>query len=382
MLGGALAFGLPPAPAFAEDGWTTHFFGRVQYDYAQAEGDRSDYDLDRGELRTGRVGLSVGKPGTEWRAELAANNDGDLILTDVYLKLALGQSGWKVRAGNFKTPNSLSEQTSGRYTATFERAAFTDAFEFDRRAGVQLERKGARHSVYAGLFAADLNDTPFSEGHAAAARYVFTPAMPDGQLLHLGVSLRWREAGNLPDMRYRQKAFAHTSDAIVATPRFAREDVFVGAEAAWMKGPVWIAAEYGVLAADGGPAGDATFTGSYLETGYFLGGRRTHRDGRWNTPEVDRPVTEGGRGALMLAAHYDRLDLSDGAVDGGELGTLVLAADWYLTAKAHAGINFYMSEAELGATSASLSPAIAAYRALGGSDETVRGVNMRLQFDF
>lgn len=363
------------------EGRETGIFGRLQYDYNGSSGDQSGFTLDRGEIRTGRIGLDIREDNTKLRIEVALNNDGELELTDALVKQALGNSGWSVRAGQFKTPNSLDEQTSGRFTSFHERPAFTDAFGFDRRVGVQLERGGARHSVYAGLFAENANDTAIAGGHAAAVRYVFTPVLTGTALLHFGVSLRWREAGDAA-FAYRQRPFSHNAGIIVAAPRFADEDLFGGVEAAWIRGPAWLAAEAGVLEADG-PAGTrAAYTGGYAEAGYVLGGRRTYEHSKFDRPVVDRPVTEGGPGALMLAARADWLDMTDRDADGGRLDTFALAAEWFATSHAHAGINLYRTEAEFGVTSSGLAPAFAAHVLAGSTAEDVTGISLRIQFDF
>lgn len=375
-----LALALLPSTAIAEDR-ERQVFGRLQYDYTRSSGDESGFDHDRGELRTGRIGLDLRSDRTKLRVELALNNDSDIEITDAYIKQALGKSGWDVRAGQFKTRNSLDEQTSGRFLVFYERAAFTDAFEFDRRVGVQLERNGPRHSVYAGVFADNANDTAFSGGHVAAARYVFTPILTDTELLHFGMSLRWREAGDA-DFRYRQRPVSHEARAIIATPRFASDDLFGGVEAAWIHRSFWLAGEYGQLQANGSAGADATYTGGYTEAGYVFGGHRTYEHNRFDRPEVYRPVTAGGSGALVLAARADRLDLSDSAADGGELNTFTIAADWFATPYVHAGINLYRSEADLGSTSFGLAPAFTTYLLAGGASEDVTGISLRMQFDF
>jgi phosphate-selective porin OprO/OprP len=54
-------------------------------------------------------------------------------ITDAYIEYdgPVIEPGF-VRIGQFKTPNSLEEQTSARFITFMERAAFTDAFDFDR----------------------------------------------------------------------------------------------------------------------------------------------------------------------------------------------------------------------------------------------------------
>ncbi|MEZ6000300.1 OprO/OprP family phosphate-selective porin [Hyphomonas sp.] len=369
--------------AAAEEGWEIKPSFRGQVDYTWADASRSDFTVDSAELRQFRAGITAKKSGAEWKAELVTDDDGNVAVTDVYFKKALAAPGWSVRLGHFKTANSLDEQTSEWVSGDFERAAFTDAFEFERRLGVQLERIGDVHSFYAGVFASNVNDEAFSEGHAIAGRYVFTPKRPEGEVLHIGLSARWREAGgSLPDFRYRQRPFTHNAGRVVATPRLGGKDLFAGAEFAWLKGPAWIAAEAAILSDDMTGGGNATFTGGYLEAGYMLGGRRTYKGHKFDRPKIDRPVTEGGPGALLTAVRYDTLDLEDGDVNGGKLDTLILALDWYLTSRIHAGINFFRSEPEFGSVDGGIDPAFAAAWLAGETGDTITGATFRIQFEY
>ena len=59
-----LALAFAASPALAED-WAPEVFGRLQYDYTRSSGDDSGFDLDRGELRTGRIGLSAKRGDTK-----------------------------------------------------------------------------------------------------------------------------------------------------------------------------------------------------------------------------------------------------------------------------------------------------------------------------
>lgn len=378
-----LAVTLSGLGSASADEWTVKPSLRAQYDYTTADADNSDFRIDSGELRQARAAVTAKKTQTEWKAEFVVDNDGNIAVTDAYLKRALDAPGWSVRIGQFKTSNSLDEQTSEWVSGDFERAAFTDAFDLDRRVGVQVERAGEAHSFYAGIFAANVNDTPFSEGHAIAARYVYTPHRPEGEVLHFSVSARWRETGdNMPDFRYRQRPFTHNSGRIVATPQLGSEDLFLGAEAAWLKGSSWIASEYSVLTDDTTGGGNATFQGGYLEAGHMIGGHRTYKGHKFDRPVVDRPVADGGPGALLLAARFDMLDLRDGAVDGGRLDTFILAADWYVSSRVHAGVNLFQSDARFGATPSGLDPAFAAAWNAGKTGDTVAGATFRLQFEY
>ena len=45
--------------------------------------------------------------------------------------------------------------------------------------------------------------------------------------------------------------------------------------------------------------------------------------------KIDRPASEGGKGAFQLAVRYDVADLNDGPVVGGRQESWVIGGTWY-----------------------------------------------------
>ena len=46
--------------------------------------------------------------------------------------------------------------------------------------------------------------------------------------------------------------------------------------------------------------------------------------------KVNNPVSSGGMGTVQLAVRYDRIDLSDKGIFGGEQDTIILGANWWV----------------------------------------------------
>lgn len=46
------------------------------------------------------------------------------------------------------------------------------------------------------------------------------------------------------------------------------------------------------------------------------------------------------RGALELAFRYSRLDLTEGTVDGGDIGILSLGVNWWLTRRSQFSVDY------------------------------------------
>lgn len=354
-----------PAASFAQD-LTVKIGGRAMLDYTI--GEIGDQNIDATEARrvrlnaTGTYGSAI-----KYKVELNTDSSGDVNVEDAYLEFKPEGAGLKVKVGQFRTYNSLDEQTSSRFSSAIERAAFTDAFGFDRRVGVSVSTAGDNYTLDVGAYTTNLEeDGGPDEGHALAIRGTFNPIKTDETITHLGASWRYRsKGGSAPDLRYRQRPFTHAAPSrIIDTGRFADSDNFYGVEAAVLHKNFWAAGEYGMLAADGSGANeDADFSGFYAEVGMTLGGKKVYKGGKFNRSKVDNPVGEGGYGAVALVARYDSVDLQD-EVYTGKLNTIILGADWMPTEHTRIRLNYFNADAE------------------NGSADKGEGVVARLGFDF
>jgi len=365
---GLLALSLAAAEtAYATDA-TLKVGGRVQIDYTNADINTPDSDISDTEVRRARLNVS-GQYGDniKYKFEVNKASGKSINVEDAYIQFVPSDSPFKIKLGQFKTHNSLDEQTSSRFISTLERSAFTDAFGFDRRVGVSVGTSGKNYTFDAGIFTTNLEvDGGTNEGHAFAARGTFNPVKTDETLVHLGASWRNRQNGDTSsDLRYRQRPYTHVAPSrIIDTGRFAESDNFLGAEAAIIQNNLWASAEYAVLSANGsGTNPDADFSGFYGEVGAFFGGKKTYKSGKFNRPKVDKPLGEGGMGAVSVVARYDSVDLQDG-IYTGKLDTIVLGADWWPTKYTRLGLNFFDADAT------------------NGSAQSGSGVVGRMQFDF
>ncbi len=359
--------------------------GRVQMDYATADADNADVEFSGSELRRARLGVKgkVGKT-VEYKVEFNTNSSNEINVEDAYVQFKPEGSAWKYKLGQFKTPNSLDEQTSSRFISVLERAAFTDAFQFNRRVGASVSTSGDNYTFTAGVFGDNLEDSSDKEGYALAARGTMTPVNTDETLVHLGASVRMREAGDTQgNFRYRQRPVTHIPGRIISTGSIAESDTFFGVEAAAIQKNFWVAGEYGKTAADcPSCSSDPDLDGAYVEAGVFVGGKKTYKGGKFNRPKVNNPVTEGGHGAVSFVARYDTISLNDSGVTGGEYDSFILGADWWPTKKTRLGINLYSVEADLGTSTSGLDSDFAALVTANEPKEDVDGAIVRAQFDF
>ena len=383
---GASEFALAQA-----DDFTVKLGGRLHIEYTAADFDDPDGSIDATEIRRARLKASGNiNSATKYKLELNHTTGGDIDVEDAYVQWSLpgtfvGDSKWKLKVGHFKTQNSFEEDASSNTNHIIERAAFTDAFELNRRAGVELATSGDNYVFKVGAFTNNANaDAGLDEGRAFSARGVYNPIKTDKNIVHLGASWRYRDVGDLEDdgedalLRFRQRPFTHvTGDRIVQSDRFAESDHFYGLEfAAIHNKKFWGYAEYAVLDANGGLADDGTefddasFDAFSAEIGYIFGGQQGYKGGKLSRTKVDKAVGEGGWGALSIAARYDTLDLSEapaditGTLNAGEVDTFAVGVNWWTSNYSRIALSYFDIDAE------------------NGRNQSARGIVTRLQLDF
>ena len=317
--GPAIAF--KGAPEISdESGWSFKPRGRLQYDagtIAAPDGTGAS-DGFGSEARRARLGVSGDMPGGfgyKFEVDFAGN---DIAVTDAIISYETGDA--EISVGQFNNFQSLEELTSSLHTSFIERAAFTDAFGFERRVGVGLAVNSGDVLIQAGAFSDNMEDLS-NKNWSLDGRVVFMPQLGDAQL-HLGGSVHYAELETGSQVRYRQRPLVHfTSDRFVSTGRFDAESEFgFGLEGAFISGPFHAATEaYWQNVDDPFGGADATFFGGYAEIGYFLtaGDTRGYKGGKFDRTKPANPVGEGGMGSLQVNLRYDRLDLNDGAIVGG-----------------------------------------------------------------
>ena len=354
--------------------------GRLQADYNAIDQDenlRADPitgfpDVSAAEIRRARLGVEgVVFYNVGYKFEVDFAND-ETAIKDAYVEYLGLADGLALRAGNFKTPNSIDEMTSSRFLTFLERAAFVETFDLDRQigAGVIYARDAAAngwgwgYTLSAGIFGPqpEFDEVWRDDVKTGAARATVAPIDREvngvHQVLHLGAS--WRErhgaeslrSGRDPDpffdefFQYRARgADLHLADRFVDTPTIFDEDTFWGVEGAAIWGPWHVVGEYTELEAgvanficgddddNDCVAGDRFFAGSdptyvgwYIEAGWFLTGEsRGYRDGEFVGIKVKNPVLGGGKGggwgAWQIAGRYDVIELSDKATTFGSVDT-------------------------------------------------------------
>ncbi|GGD50327.1 hypothetical protein GRI62_06810 [Erythrobacter arachoides] len=312
-----VAIGMDAAPEIeSADGFSFKPFGRLQLDAGMTA---LPDGLARGdgfgaEIRRARVGVEGTIPGGfGYKIEIDVAT-GEAELTDALLTYEAGDV--ELTAGQHNTFQGLEELTSSRFTSFIERAAFTDAFGFERRLGVSAQYGSGPVLVQAGVFADTIADLPESDAWSVDGRVVYFPVVA-GTQFHVGGSVHYTEVDDGGTVRYRQRPLVHfTAERLINTGTLAGDSEFgLGLELAAIRGPFHFAAEGFRQQVSGLGLADetASFHGGYIEGGLFLtrDDTRGYRGGRWNRTRPARPVGEGGIGAVQANLRYDYLELND-----------------------------------------------------------------------
>lgn len=357
----------------SEDGWSIKPRGRIQLDIGHVSSPAESGLI--GDLRRAQLGLEGTAPGgfawlfeTEFAGGTAEITEATLTWkASDRVSLTIGQHN------NFQ---SLEELTSDRFGAFMERAAFTDAFNFERRIGLSAELRHGPLTAQIGIFGENLLEIDAADGgFSLDGRVVYAPQIGDARL-HLAASAHRRDNGDRADnniaSRFRVRPLLNVTDTrFISSPALLAEgETRFGLEAAIVRGPFHAAAEAQWMNVDVRAGGaDRDYFGGYVEIGWFLTGEtRGYRSARWDRTRVRRPIETGGPGAFQANLRYDRLDLgADGTQDA-----IVAALIWMPTDHARLMVNY-----------ARLRFGDAAIPDAGGRrDYEVDMIGARAQFDF
>jgi phosphate-selective porin OprO/OprP len=359
-----------------DSGWSFKPKGWVQFDAGYVSTPGPDRQGTVGGLNYNNLGFNarsrriiIGAEGTMpggfgYKVELDFAQ-AQVSYEDVLLTWQKKGSPFQITVGNFYPLSSLETMTSSRNTSFLERAAFTDAFGYNRRIGLAFAylSPSDKFSVSAGFWGTEINDNNYSgsvsvvvptvpgtgtgtvtsspspnwnrTGWQASARAVISPTFGDTRL-HLGVNAQYRKANrDAQNVRYRSRPFTQVTDQrFVDTGAIAADgDTIVGVELAAIHGPIHFAGEaqkvwvrgaapgttYGLNNAAGGTFynDDPSFWSAYGELGFYLTGEtRGYKGGRWDRTKVLKPIDQGGIGAIQVNGRIDYTDLSDRVSSG------------------------------------------------------------------
>ena len=365
----------PVSTLAKSDGWSFKPRGRLMFDagFTNAPDSTGASDGFGNEVRRARLGASGDMPGGfgyKFEVDFAGN---EISVADAILSYENGPI--EIAIGQHNNFQSLEELTSSLHTTFIERAAFTDAFGFERRLGASVTYARGDVLAQAGVFTDNLEDTD-SKNRGADARIVFMPKAGDTQL-HFGGSFHYNDLDDpAAQLRYRQRPLVHfTSQRFIDTRSMgADSETGYGLEAAAIAGRFHAAAEGYWQSVDmPGVADDPTFFGGYFEAGVFLtDDKRGYKGGKFDRTKPSGPVGEGGIGSVQFTLRYDHLNLNDAGILGGRQAGYFAALVWKPTDYTALMLNY----GRLQYTDAILPTAS------GDTSYGVDAIGMRAQIDF
>lgn len=320
--------------------------GRIQIDASGGFGSQAGVDLPSGfEIRRARLGAEGQiTSNARYVAEFEFAN-GSVGVEDLFF-LYNGIKDTTIFVGRTKVPVILDEEMDDLVSTFIERSAY-NVFAPGFAPGVKIRRNGANWMAVAGVFGQANNPGTnglIDENWQAGARFAFQPILEDDSVIHLGVSGYYQDISSDNTAQLSVRPEANLIPTLVNTGMLAVDQAyFAGGEVAVMRGPFSVQGEYGARFTDLTGASNVTFTGGYAEASLFLTGEhRTYDAGNaaFGRVNVLKPLDQGGYGAVQLAARWSHVDLSDGAIDGGEQDTFTFGINWYLANRLRMSTNY------------------------------------------
>lgn len=360
------------------NGWTFAPFGRLMIDAGTVEGPAGIDDPGLGSgatVRRARLGAEGDMPGGfDYKLELEFSGD-DVEITDAVVGYDAGDT--TLTLGQHNNFQGLEELTSSRFLSFMERAAFTDAFNFQRRVGLSASYTTDSVLAQGGVFTENIHEFDAGEDSwGVDARGVVAPKLGNLQV-HVGASVHYRELGGRQStVRYRQRPHVNFTEIRFVNTRDigAVSELGYGLEFAAIRGPLHVTGEAFWQQVDRpGALADPKFFGGFAEIGYFLtpGDRRGYKSKKFDRIEPENPVGTGGIGAVQINARYDHLDLNDAGIVGGTQNSFGVSLVWTPTDHTRLMANYWRSEYRDAAIAAGIT-----------RDYGVDSFGVRAQFDF
>lgn len=315
-------------------GWSVKPRGRVLYDFAELSSVPESINIPgegfSSEARRARLGIQGSMPGG-FGYKVEVDFLGGAELTDAILTYK--NNGWKFTLGQQNNFQGLEELSSSNDTSFIERAAFTDAFGFERKVGISAQTKLGTATVQAGLFTDNINDLDDGNNEMNTDLRVFVSPKIDDMQMHFGGSLHIRDLGDSTDkVRYRARPMVHSVDTrFINTDRIegAQKETSYGFEAAVIANRFHAQAEVHSMEVDRTGFDNPSFFGGAIEAGYYLtNDKREYKGGVFKGVKVGHPVGAGGMGAWQVNVRYDYLDLEDAGISGGKQDAYMASLIW------------------------------------------------------
>jgi len=316
-------------------------------------------EFDGGTIRAFRFGLNgqinFARPWTYsfWVATNSFDSEYDSDETDAFswfdYRLDVPVSDHvTISLGKQKEPISLARLMTLMWNPMQERSAVQNAMMYSRNIGITLsgrafdERVTWAGGVYNNWIDSDESFSDNAKQYTGRVTWLPMLSEDERNIVHLGVSVRYDEATQ--GLQYRSGPEVRDAPMFVDTGQFdANSAMLVNLEAGWRKGPLWIQGELTRNDVDAPDLGNPTFSGYNIVGSWTVTGEMrpyNRRGGIFGPLPIARDVDHGGHGALELALRWSDIDLTSGAVNGGEMQVAKAAATWWATSSFNVSLNY------------------------------------------
>lgn len=323
--------------------------GRLQFDTMYFDGVYSNSVDGEGSsdttIRRSRLGVN-GVLDRDWTFEIIfdVKDDKKQASIDTAEFSYRGFDFADITCGRFKRPFFLEEITTSKWVTTVERSLISDitinnTAQFGGMLSNKLESDGLGVLTWAIAMVDDqIEDGTKDDQYGYYGRVTWAPVAEKTSVLHFGLAYGDR---NLPDnypVTLTSGLAVSAADTQTLLEVEADGDSQVGAEAAWLAGPLSLQAEYVVRTIDAAD-GSVDASGYYAQVTYTLTGEsRTYKT---YPAKFDKLVPANGKyGAIELVAKYDSIEVEQPGAASAEAELWTLGVNWYLTRYLHLKLNY------------------------------------------
>ena len=324
-------------------GYSVTFEGLVQADRTQYNEDITPL-IDKGEVRRAELVLKGKKGNFDWVVgyDVSKRNDKFLDVNGHY-KFS---SKLSARVGQYKQPNSMEELSSTKNNDFIVKAMATQAFAVSRRQGASLTWQDTQWMATAGWFGREITNGG-STGAGYGGRFAYAPILQDGNIVHLGVSAISNDTNRDQDrIRARPGFDMSTTPRLIDSGTFNDADkrTTYGVEAGWVRGPFKLQAEYFDSTVRRITHTDYNADSWYVSGVWNITGETWgYKDGTFANNSPVHTI-----GMWQLGARYEKLDLNDGLVRGGDERNFTIGVNYYALRNFKFSLNYVRADATKG----------------------------------
>jgi phosphate-selective porin OprO and OprP len=321
--------------------------GRLHLDTAQYDDDDITDFHDRSDLRRARVEAAL-RVGERWRFRV----DYDFVQVNDGWRNVWGQyefaDNLTVRAGNQIVPFSMEDMASSNSLRLMERS-MASALAPGFGLGVNARLRGDNWTLIGGWFDEPFDndfDNGISQGVGFAGRATYAPIRRNREVLHFGVGAQTRDMdGSTMRIQLRPES-GIANRRFLDTSQLRNIDGYdsYNLEAAYMRGPVSVQAEYSTMNVRRPDRADPQFDSGYIQASWVITGEE--RDYSRSNGVLGGVDLRRGRQAWEVAARYSYADLNSESVSGGREENWSFGGTWYAHENVRVLANYVHARAE------------------------------------